>query len=466
MTRTGTPDGSAGGPKVKPKNMDRYALRQLRKLLKSGNAIDGGEFSKAAHRAINRVVESRSAGTYNKQDKKITRRVASLVDNLDSTRKEDRKTQHISKRLNRLGGNAPGITGGRPGGNVGLDLGSGSGPRHPGGSSDNPASLDKPHRRHGGRGNGGRGSGGKPPAGVKFTEQQYRDNPGLRALARKLVNSDANSQLRDIKRLVTQLNRQGGQQARDIRTTGRRTRGDLNTIFGEVADYNRAQNEGIDKNYQALMQQVTQGNAATNAQTAQTTQGNLGALTGELGRLGISEAGTGYFNSEAAFGAQQAQQAQGNLGTNIGMQQAGADAVGALLGSTIQGERASSVGQAWNAQNDALTNNRDTVNNAMTDLRQQALDVRKGRGGQIEQLLMQLQDRDYNRWAEQSQNNFLNQMQANAFNLNVDQFNASNQWNRMQLLQQQAAARTMRGAQQTAAAGKSIMNQINGIFFG
>lgn len=340
-----------------------------------------------------------------------------------------------------------------------------------GGGSHHAAAARRRHNRnakhHGKHGKHSRGSGN-----ISYTPQgAYKPNyKRVHRQASDLVNSDINSNLRQIRQEARGASRQYRHGQRKIRTQGKRERGDLRHVFGEAADFLQNNRGEMNQRYDTakgdtadLYNQLTATNDAN-------TSKNKAAMQSEMDRMGIN-ASTRQFNEDSNFLQGMGNTDKTNALANLGTQQSGADAVARMLGSTMQGEKVSRIGQSYNTQGDQLSDLRQNYTDIFKNLQGEAHDTRADRASQIKELMMQLEDQNYQRFADTGQSNFENAMAANAFNLDVDKFNFDVKQNRQTLIQQRAAQRRRLRKQQThhrhnqsQQAGANILGGINNMF--
>ena len=314
-------------------------------------------------------------------------------------------------------------------------------------------------RRRGGRRRGGRGDNN-----VGFSPTVI-EQPNLRQLhrqARGIVQADTNAELRNILQQLRQSSRSYRREQKKTIARGKNTRDDLRYIFGETADWLGAQQGQMNDRYTGARQNVNDiyDNMQSNVQ-ANTNQ-NQNAMLDELRRMGINSVDTSQFNKDATFLQNMGEGNRGNAMANLQSGQTGANSVADMLAAAMQGERTSAIGKSYNEQGEQLGDLRQDYTDIFKDLRGQAARARQGQGAAVRELLLTLEDQQYQRQAEMGQQNFLNQMAANEFNLDVDKFNFDIAQNRQELIQQRAAARRRRRNQKLERIGRGIQNDLMG----
>ena len=320
------------------------------------------------------------------------------------------------------------------------------------------------HNHAGGRKKGGRRRGGRGDSNVGFSPTMI-EQPNLRQLhrqARGIVQADTNAELRNILRQLRGSQRSYRREQNKTITRGKNTRGDLRHIFGETADWLQAQQGQMNDRYGATKDNVNNlyENLQSNVQA--NTNRNENAMLDELRRMGINSVDTSQFNKDANFLQNLGHANQSNALANLNAGQTGANSVADMLASTMQGERTSAIGRSYNEQGEQLGDLRQDYTDIFKDLRGQAASARQGQGAAIRELMLALEDQQYQRQAEMGQQNFLNQMAANEFNLDVDKFNFDIAQNRQELIQQRAAARRRKRNQRLENIGRGIQNDLMG----
>lgn len=338
---------------------------------------------------------------------------------------------------------------------------------------------------NGGKGNGGKGNGGKGKGkgkdkgkdkgggGLSFGGVEYGgpgdwagNTRGLRREAKSLVQGDINSQLRAVLRAMQEARGQYKYDRRTIKTDAKRARGDLNYVWGEVEDYMKGQNKEQNQQYRDTEQELKDIYGQQAQGLAAGTKEGADAISAEQARLGLV-GDMGNFTGDSAFNAAQAggskQDALGNLAT----QKSAADSIMAMLGGAAQGEHLSQMGRVQNEILDQKGDLRQDYNQLFGDLRQQAQDIRAGKGAAMQEMLMALEERDYSRFMEAWQQNFMNQMSVNQFNLEKQGMKASNRLAAAPLKQEEAYQKWLRKQNKRGSRdAKNIGNQLQDMFSG
>ena len=195
----------------------------------------------------------------------------------------------------------------------------------------------------GGSGGGGKKKGGgKKGGGWNYTK------------AANVVQGDINAQLRQI---LSQALGQRDAKNFDINKAEalfKRSKGDLDYLFNEAKDYNRAQSEKINQRFASTGEDIGALFDTFKAENEASTGNRRDAAMAELQRLGIQQSGLGTFDEDAANAASMADVNNSNVSANLAAMQAGAGEVGDLLAGMATGSHASAVGQATNTRNSAV----------------------------------------------------------------------------------------------------------------
>lgn len=240
-----------------------------------------------------------------------------------------------------------------------------------------------------------------------------------RGLHKKAANR-VDGQLRQ---LISQLNNEGAGVRRERNyqigladDLLERSRGDLDYIYGEVADTQKAQDAKIAEGYAQTGAKVQELQQALQGQMADTSATNKQAAMDELARLGIQQTGTGRFDADASYAQQLAQQSGANTNANLATSQAMSAEIGAMLQSMAAGQHQSNVGTAVNQHQASVSQLSHTANEQLMDLIDEGKEARAGRGAAINELFDQLYNTRFNQWATTRDMNFNQRLAAMQFN--------------------------------------------------
>lgn len=314
------------------------------------------------------------------------------------------------------------------------------------------------------RGNRGgrrrRGGRGKGNVGYSPTVMEQPNIRQLHRQARSIVRADTNDQLRAILQQLRGSQRTYRREQNKIKNTGKNQRTDLKYIFGEAADWMEGEQARTNERYGGVKDNINNIYGDLNSTVQANTDRNENAMMDELRRLGINSVDTSQFNKDANFLQGLSHSNQSNALANVNAGQTGANQVNDMLMGSLRGDRASRIGQSYNQQGEQLGDLRQDYNEIFKELRGEASRARSGQGAEIRELLMALEDQGYQRQADMAQQNFMNQMAANEFNLDVDKFNFDIAQNRQDLVRQRAAARRRKRNQQRELQGRRIQNNL------
>jgi hypothetical protein len=257
---------------------------------------------------------------------------------------------------------------------------------------------------------------GSPVRYLNPKASKYKGGKAIRRAATRRVDSD-------IRRQEAALNREGSKvrrerdyatgQANDLLT---RSKGDLDYIYGEVADTQQAQDAKIAEAYGATKGKVSALQQALQGEMADTSAANKSAAMEELARLGIQQTGTGRFDADASYAQQLAQQSGANTNANLDIAQGMSADIGAMLQSMAAGQHQSSVGKAVNLNQESVSKLAHTANEQLMDLVDEGKDARMGRGNAIADLYDQMYNTRFNQWAQTREMNFNQRLGAMQFN--------------------------------------------------
>lgn len=172
--------------------------------------------------------------------------------------------------------------------------------------------------------------------------------------AANVVQGDINAQLRQI---LSQAQGQRDAKNYDINKAEalfKRSKGDLDYLFAEAKDYNRAQSDKINQRFATTGEDINALFDTFKAENEASTGSRRDAAMAELQRLGIQQSGLGTFDEDAANAASMADVNNANVSANLAAMQAGAGEVGDLLAGMATGSHASAVGQATNTRNTSI----------------------------------------------------------------------------------------------------------------
>lgn len=249
---------------------------------------------------------------------------------------------------------------------------------------------------------GGKKGGGKKnngPGHPKFYGGvgAYRGVPYSRAAG--IVNAQIRRMMDDLRREADKARTMHQQDRREARQLYRRSKGDLNHIFGEVNEQIGSSNRAISDTYSGAMERGQASTAELLGQQSAQTSAAKAAASEELARLGIQGSGNlGQMDADAAFSQQMASQAGANNQANLGLANSMAGDIGNLLSGMAAGSHQSNMGKALNTRNDEISNSRDAKRMQLMDIWNQMRDVQEQRGGMINELLEQMLAGDFDRW--------------------------------------------------------------------
>lgn len=495
----GTQGGKAGGPGsgpnrgrpnrgnrergtatfLKRRRRRRRDIRQTRRLTKTVRETANNPFGEAlapvttaqARKLAKTIARSRRRGTYNRKDRQATRKLLNTLNKtikskdtaepLDSEMRAARRLVRVAHKKGRVAkkpyrGDSDRVKG--------PDHTDESTRLHPKkgkkGNKDNNKGGKRRRRRGGGSPKSRPGINYTGTPGYEFNERDARKR------ARDLVQADTNAQLRAKLAELRQGKNSYTKAVRQEKNLGKRRREDLNYIFGETADYLAGlegdQNTRYDNRADNLKELF--GNLEQKNQNV--SDRNYNELQSEMRRLGIEGGLTGNFQRDANFMEMLGNTSEGNALANLQSDRRSAKSIMDMFQGTMKGERASQIGQAWNDQGDALADIRSDYGTLFSNLRGDISDIRANKGKAIQELLMTLEDQGYQRFAEGRQQDFMNQMMANEFNLDVDHFNLDVAKHRNSLAQQRAAQRALRRRRQQERQAQNINNNLKNILSG
>lgn len=251
---------------------------------------------------------------------------------------------------------------------------------------------------------------------MSYKGSTFKGGKSIRKRATQRVDSD-------LRKLITALNNQqaGVRRERDYQVGQandllERSKGDLDYIYGEVADTQKAQDAKIAEQFAQTGGKLQALQQALQGQMADTSSSNKQAAMAELQRLGIQETGLDRFDADASYAQQLAQQSGANNNANLAASAAMSADIGAMLQSMAAGQHQSNVGTAVNQHQASVSQLAHTANEQLMDLIDEGKEARAGRGSAIADLFDQMYNTRFNQWATTRDMNFNQKLAAMQFN--------------------------------------------------
>ncbi|HET7713307.1 MAG TPA: hypothetical protein VFK94_02525 [Patescibacteria group bacterium] len=282
-------------------------------------------------------------------------------------------------------------------------------------------------------GKGSKGSAG-PSGGVK-TGSETTAAPTLKSKAQAAVDLMLNPKINELQRLGDTVASEYTQQKNDLNADAGRQISDLSTLYKQLDTSLGELNQGTQSAYDAAT--AKQGSAYDNLQaalqgvTAQQQQG----VGNELARLGLGDqaADTSQLTGDAAFMQGLTQSNKAQAAATLAAMQANAAQYGNATRGAAQAQGSQAQAVARQSAMDMLYELLNKRNDAARGINSQIADTQGQRGALENQLMEQYEQQAYERMMEQQQQNFMNQMGVNKFNLSQDQFNADQAYRLAQL---------------------------------
>lgn len=314
-------------------------------------------------------------------------------------------------------------------------------------SKSTPKGKNRPAPKHGGKKHGKRHGGGPNTSTPGMIYYGLGDFPGIsNKQVKTIVGQDINNQVRALAQQLA-----AGKDARTydinkIKALYDRTQGDLNYVYGEANDAIQGQNQLINSRFNDNKGDINGIYNALTQQIGNTSDANQQAAMQEMARLGIQQSGMPGYQADVANMQNMANVNQANAQANIHAMQQNSNQAGSLLQSMSAASLASALGRAANAKQDSISQTRQDYRTAMNDIMGQITDVKRQRGQMQNELYSAMEQNAFQRYMEQQQADFNNQLAANQFNLDVSKLNSSN-WLAKAKLKQQAAEAAARRRQ-------------------
>ena len=242
----------------------------------------------------------------------------------------------------------------------------------------------------------------------------FGDFPGvnMRDLNR-LIRSQIRPEIKALRRERRDVRRDARDEIQSTRNQYKRTKADLNKIYGETGEYIAGRNADTLAGFNQAKTDSSASQAALIAQLGLNASGVSGGATDELGRLGISgDQFLGGAQADANFMGGLAAQQGANQQSNLDLMASAAGGIGNLLLGMNQGSLASSLGQARNDRTDALNDIRSTRRDTVSDINRAIRDTRSSRKDLAAQLYQQLLQTNWGMFVD-SKNLQQNQQQIN-----------------------------------------------------
>ena len=281
----------------------------------------------------------------------------------------------------------------------------------------------------------------------KYTGQTASD---LRKAAQDAVRMMLQPKLDAITRQITGENSQYSQGQGTINTQRDRTLTDLTSIFANIKAADEANRTKVGQVYQGAQQQQGQTYdqlaSALSGIYSQQQQG-----TGnELARMGLTGATSGQdqMQSDAQFLQGMASMQKAAQASLLQQQGASADSLAGAMTASDQAQGASRKNETNQKATDALTQLLNQHNNALSDLNSQYASVAGTRGDLENQYMQQMEQQAYERMMQAQQQDFLNQMSVNKFNLDNQRYQSDQAYKQAELaLRAQTAGSSSAAAQ-------------------
>ena len=328
--------------------------------------------------------------------------------------------------------------------------------------------------RGGTKGSSGSASKGKSST-PKYTGQTAAD---YKKAAEDAVRMMLQPKLDAITREITGENNQYAQGQGTINTQRDRTLTDLAKIYANI--------QAADKGNQQQVAQVYQGAQQAQGQTydqlGQALQGiygqQQGAASSELARMGLTGSTTGQdqMQSDASFLQGMAQTQKAAQASLLQQQAASGNALAGAMTASDQAQGATRKNQTNQSAADALTQLLNQHNNQLTDLNSQYASISSQRGDLVNQYMQQMEQQAYERMMQAQQQDFLNQMSVNKFNLDNQRYQSDQAYKQAELAlraagnQSSASAQKVQGLQgaydylDKYAGSSSAANALKSIF--
>lgn len=447
------PDSGPGNTTWGKPRQDRRLTRKMRRRMNRNGTLSAAQLNKLRS-VINSSVNN---NTFNKKDSKVLNR---FIENLKSDGMGTSVIDSIPKM--RIANDLAGTAKGDPKYNPFTDLVKDNlkNPKKDTMTGGNTEIIKKHGGKKGGKGDGhkhgGKNGGGKnggPGKGLNTSTPgmpmpDFGTFPGVsRKDARIAVGQDINKFIRELMREAQSRKNSHQFDINKANALFDRTEGDLDHVYGEVAEQNQRSGNLINQGYNNGRNAMEQIYGALQGQMQGTTDANRDAAMAEMERLGIQQSGMGRFNTDANFGQQVAGINQANTLANLGMMQNSSNEIGNMLASMGQASLASAVGRATNDRNDYIQDSRQAHRQEMSDILGQIRDTRGERHSMVNELHQAMEQNAYQRWAETNQQQFNNVLAANNFNLGVSKHNSSNLLARAKLTQEAARQRALKKQQ-------------------
>lgn len=269
-----------------------------------------------------------------------------------------------------------------------------------------------------------------------------------------LVNADIRTYIDELRREAEAAKSQYGYEENKANTLYNRTKGDLDYVYGEADEYIGSQNGKIDARYNQSKTAAQAAQQALLAQLGGNGASNTSETHGELARLGMDGGQfTQRMGADQQYALGTANQTGANNQANLNLMQLGSADIGQLLLGMNKGSQTSAMGRALNNRNDLLSDISQSRSQDLQGIRGEMRDIRGQRGGAIKQMLEQLVESQFGRYAENRTMNFNERMAQQSLNLDRRSLNHSIGQDNAGMRQQNAYNSTLANLAQTELAG-------------
>lgn len=296
----------------------------------------------------------------------------------------------------------------------------------------------------------GGASGGIAGTGLPDYVTQIPTYEELQKLASANVGSQLNPQIAALDRQLQLAQTQYGQQQQKAQLFHNQQQSDLDYIYQHLGNFIQAQQQGMDKQYGQVGQQMgdaysaLQGSIDKNGQQAQDSVAN------ELSRLGVQQAAQSPLSllaGDQSFVKGLADASATNHQSALNSQHSAFDALSSLLAGDAQASGAMAKNQSNLAFNNQAIDALNALHNQQFDLTGQKNALDATRGNLTTQQLAALVDRYRTQAIEDYQRNFQNQIAEQGLGINMAKLQQSQAMQALdaQLKQAQAAEAAARG---------------------